>query len=137
MMKAKLNRDLLPERQPEEVSPSSTSAYSTESLRALRESQRSAPPRAATAEELFSSAAAAASVVGDASSPLADNIPDAAAIHAARKLREQRRAAAVSGVSESPNFIALSNSSEVRNQLTMRSLRSCHLTEPLGSDWEA
>ncbi|TPX55683.1 hypothetical protein PhCBS80983_g05116 [Powellomyces hirtus] len=109
MAKAKLNRDLVPERE-DERSTASLGAYSAESLRALKESQHTAPPRqATTTTELFSSASTVMGVIP----PIDSIIPDANAIHAARKLREQRRTAGISGTAEpeSSGFIALSSTS--------------------------
>ncbi|KND01791.1 uncharacterized protein SPPG_03582 [Spizellomyces punctatus DAOM BR117] len=109
MTKAKVNRELVPERT---VDAFANGNYSTESLRALKESQRTAPPSSGTTDSLFSSS----NMLADDLAPLslAESIPDAATIHAARKLREQKRAAAISGAKESSvNFIPLSSSREV------------------------
>ncbi|KAJ3154068.1 hypothetical protein HDU86_004993 [Geranomyces michiganensis] len=95
MAKSKLNRDLLPERDSEAPPAAATATYSAESLRALRESQRTAPPKMMATEDVFSSSAAAGGL-----DFAGGGIPDPAAIHAARKAREQKRAAAVSGVPE-------------------------------------
>ncbi|TPX72934.1 hypothetical protein SpCBS45565_g00256 [Spizellomyces sp. 'palustris'] len=109
MTKAKVNRDLVPERTMDTLANGN---YSTESLRALKESQRTAPPSSGTTDSLFSSS----NMLADDLAPLSlvESIPDAATIHAARKLREQKRAAAISGANESSvDFIPLSSSREV------------------------
>ncbi|KAI8827202.1 nineteen complex-related protein 2-domain-containing protein [Fimicolochytrium jonesii] len=122
MAKAKLNRDLVPERE-EHNSHSAVGDYSAESLREMRESQTTAPPRATQTSDLFSGAALPA-LGADAV------IPDAAAIHAARTLREQKRAGAISGVNETndssettSNFIALSSNSREVGQILTRESR--------------
>ncbi|KAI8996079.1 nineteen complex-related protein 2-domain-containing protein [Gaertneriomyces semiglobifer] len=102
MMKANVNRDLIPERKLE-----TTSSYTAEALRSLRESQKAVPPRTTTdTDEYFSSAAEAKE------GPLTDGIPDASVIQAARKAREQKRAAAANAINDG-DFISLSESTEV------------------------
>ncbi|KAJ3143064.1 hypothetical protein HDU90_002938 [Geranomyces variabilis] len=106
MAKSKLNRDLLPDRESAATDTAASAMYSAESLRSLRESQRTAPPRALhlqqqqqptmlATEDVFSSSTAAGGL------DIANGgIPDPAAIHAAKKAREQKRAAGVIGVPE-------------------------------------
>ncbi|KAJ3291150.1 GC-rich sequence DNA-binding factor [Borealophlyctis nickersoniae] len=102
MMRAKLNRDVLPDTVSDPLA-SARGSYSAESLRQLKESQRSRPalqsiePLPSASTEPFA---------------LSDGIPDANAIHAARKLREERRAAGISGEQSSPDFISLSGWAE-------------------------
>ncbi|KAJ3170405.1 hypothetical protein HDU87_008799 [Geranomyces variabilis] len=102
MAKSKLNRDLVPDRETAASDAAATTMYSAESLRSLRESQRTAPPRAlhqqqqskmTATEDVFSSSAGGLDFANG-------GIPDPAAIHAAKKAREQKRAAGVSGVPE-------------------------------------
>ncbi|KAJ3042031.1 hypothetical protein HDV00_008324 [Rhizophlyctis rosea] len=95
MMKANLIRELFPDTPIATAEQSSD--YSAESLRILKESQRTRPPTTKRTEtpvnEVFSSEFEA--------------IPDAAAIHAARKRREELRAAGISG-DTATGFISLS-----------------------------
>ncbi|KAI9101299.1 nineteen complex-related protein 2-domain-containing protein [Phlyctochytrium arcticum] len=103
MIKAQVDRELVPER---ETITSSASMYSTENMQALRADQkrRPAPQKEPS---LFSG--------GLNLDEMDTVIPDAAAIHAAKKLREQKRAAGISGISETTgeSFIPLSGSREV------------------------
>ncbi|RKO91327.1 nineteen complex-related protein 2-domain-containing protein, partial [Blyttiomyces helicus] len=100
MAKSKLARDLLPNSATPAAAPEASSApsYSRESLEALRNSQLTRPSPQATPAPLQEVEA---------------DIPDASAIHAARKLREARRAAALSG--EAPtgaDFVKLDGKDE-------------------------
>ncbi|KAJ3018332.1 GC-rich sequence DNA-binding factor [Thoreauomyces humboldtii] len=143
MAKAKLNRDLMPDLDEPAIEESATfNPYSAENLRALKASQRTAPPsKSSAASDHFSSATSTALPTDTAS------IPDANAIHAARKLREQKRAAGISGVVESdstttkpnPNdgFISLSSSSKEVGRVVQKDSRLMHEDDEEGDGEEA
>ena len=93
MVKASINHDIFSDRT---TAPARTSDYSAESLRALKAGQLHKPPAPST-DNLS---------VNDVFSSEMKDIPDAAAIHAARKLREERRAAGIIGEKDT-GFISL------------------------------